>query len=309
MRTFRYYSEPFVLDESKLGRIDRIIRDQFKTVSKKESIQYVVVLKSTKTFYLSSLDSLLSMDNSLNDPITTLHIVAETYVEDSPESPEKNGSSDNNKKYYYCDVHFTIQSAQAIIATSAQSPDITWSNSTLLALEEQIPRTFQRDFWSNYRHSHRAIPISIMLFFIFIIVITESVRTYQRQYDLSDRMWLTENEIAQLLSKTDEKFSPVEVYQFQLKNLRYYNQKGLSWKLLLSWKVDAILIPLIFVVFAFLYLLFRCYPMAVFNWGDMNEWYNNICRKRKVVWEFIAGAVILGLFVNIAASGIVGLLQ
>jgi hypothetical protein len=73
-------------------------------------------------------------------------------------------------------------------------------------------------------------------------------------------------------------------------------------------KFYVVLIPLVFIIIAFFYLILRCYPVTVFNWGDVNEWYENICRKRKTVWEVIMVAVIGGLLVNIAASGFVGLL-
>jgi hypothetical protein len=250
------------------------------------------------------------MDNSLNDPITTLDIVAQTLVEDSPIISEKNSPfNKETKKFYYCDVHFSTQSDRTFVATSVQSPDITWANSTLLALEEQIERTFQRGFWSKVCHSTSRPFLFFLLLMALVYLVMGVFHIYQGQYDLSERMWLTKNEVAQLLSKTDEKFSPVEAYQFQLKNLQYYDQNALSWKSLLSWKTYVILIPSVIIIIVFLYLLFQCYPVAVFNWGDMSEWYNNICSKRKKMWDLITGTIIIGLFVNIAASVFVGWFQ
>src|SRR5262249_50991947 len=158
------------------------------------------------------------MDNSLNDPVTELQIEAETIVEDSDEIPEKNGSS-NNKRYYSCAVDFCIQYAQAHIFTIIQSRDNTWTNSTFLALEGQIERTFQHGFWTKYRHSTIGIVLSMMLFFCLVSAVIEGVKMYKERYDLAGRMWLTENEVVQLLSKTDEISSSAEVYKLQLKNL------------------------------------------------------------------------------------------
>jgi hypothetical protein len=192
---------------------------------------------------------------------------------------------------------------------NVSSADTKWSSSTLSALEEQMERIIQRDFWTKYFNSDFRIFVPLMFFMFLSLFIVEGFQAIQDRYDLSKRMWLTNDDIEQLSSKSNEKISLGEIYQFQIKNLRYYDKNRFDWKSLLGWKVYAMLIPLVFIIIAFFYLMFRCYPVAIFNWGDMNEWYENISLKRKTIWQVMMIAVFVGLIVNIAASGFVGLLQ
>jgi hypothetical protein len=222
-------------DKSKLNRINSILADQFSSLDKDWNIEYAATLKSKRAFSLPSLENLLFMDNSVNDPITSLYIRAKTSIDGRVRNSKKDDSEDSSdKRYYYCDIDFSIQSAKGIIVVSVDSSDTRWSNSTLLALEEQVERTLQRDFWTKHCNSDFRFFLPLMLLMLFIFVGHTSFTFLQGRYDLSERMWLAKDDVAQLLLKSDEKFSLLEVYKLQLKKLQYYDQSGLHWKLLLS---------------------------------------------------------------------------
>ncbi|HYV51787.1 MAG TPA: hypothetical protein VE971_00705 [Candidatus Eisenbacteria bacterium] len=307
MRTFRFYSSPFVLDKSKLGRIDSVIKDQFDSLNRGWRVSYTAVLKSKKVVSLPRLDSMLSMDNSINDPINSLHINAEMSQENRASNSEKDSLKDyNDKSYYDCDVHFSKQSAKGYIMIDIGSSDNKWADSTLLALEEQIERTLQRDVWTKYCNSDLRFVLPIIMLMSLIGV---GYAILQGWYDLSGRMWLTKENVARLLSEEGQNFNLVDIHRFQLKNLQYYDKNAWGWNSLLGWKFYVILIPVVFIIGAFFYLILRCYPVTVFNWGDMSDSYEKICRIRKTLWQVIMIAIIGGFIVNIAASGFVGMLQ
>lgn len=94
-------------------------------------------------------------------------------------------------------------------------------------------------------------------------------------------MWLTQADIKELLAK-EPPATPDDLLQRQLKNVQYQqSQPTLSW--LYDWRVYAAGSPLILVLACVLYLYFACYPVTVYNWGDMGEHFATLLNRRKLL--------------------------
>lgn len=57
--------------------------------------------------------------------------------------------------------------------------------------------------------------------------------------------------------------------------------------------------PVGLLICAFGYLA-RLYPGAVFLWGDVEDWYKSILRRRNTVWNVVIATLVLGLIANLA---------
>ncbi len=62
--------------------------------------------------------------------------------------------------------------------------------------------------------------------------------------------------------------------------------------------------PFAIILVALAYLYLRCYPRAVFLWGDAEDWYASILNKRKLVWSTIVLTLLLGIVLDLFALAI-----
>ena len=63
-------------------------------------------------------------------------------------------------------------------------------------------------------------------------------------------------------------------------------------------------IPLLTILVCAVYLVQRCYPNAVFLWGDEVERYNRILQTRRIVWGIII-ALTVGVLSKFLYTGLV----
>ena len=64
--------------------------------------------------------------------------------------------------------------------------------------------------------------------------------------------------------------------------------------------------PLLIVLACAFYLVERCYPSAVFKWGDEVERYDKMLQTRRIVWGFIIGGIFFGVLSKFLYTGLVG---
>jgi hypothetical protein len=65
-----------------------------------------------------------------------------------------------------------------------------------------------------------------------------------------------------------------------------------------------VVLPALVVAVAFIYLLWRAYPWAVFAWGDAEYKYNEIVERRKLVWAVVVVALVLGIVSNLFVASL-----
>lgn len=73
---------------------------------------------------------------------------------------------------------------------------------------------------------------------------------------------------------------------------------------LLTWKNSFIILPLLITLICIGYLGERCYPAAVFLWGDYEEHYNKILSRRKTIWNVIVISLGISILGSLFAVGV-----
>jgi hypothetical protein len=80
----------------------------------------------------------------------------------------------------------------------------------------------------------------------------------------------------------------------------------LIMRILADWRFWLVLSPVVIIAFAVFYLFKTCYPSAVFLWGDMEEWYGKLLRRRSIIWQVIVISMSVGILSNLFVFGLAG---
>ena len=130
----------------------------------------------------------------------------------------------------------------------------------------------------------------------------------------SETMWLTQadlNELAQKLQETPALTSEdvAGISTRQVQNILSTKNTTRLANNLFSWRLLFVVAPILLVGVALTYLVTKCYPPAVFPWGDAEEWYSSLINRRKTIWSLAIGALLIGIIANLFVYGIGGFLQ
>jgi hypothetical protein len=126
-------------------------------------------------------------------------------------------------------------------------------------------------------------------------------------------MWLIDHDLEQLRPLT-EQMSPLtseqigDIQRRQLRNIRDgRDQSGsrLIMRILADWRFWLVLSPVVIIAFAVFYLFKTCYPSAVL-WGDMEEWYGKLLRRRSIIWQVIVISMSVAILSNLFVFGLAG---
>jgi hypothetical protein len=79
----------------------------------------------------------------------------------------------------------------------------------------------------------------------------------------------------------------------------------LIMRILADWRFWLVLSPVVIIAFAVFYLFKTCYPSAVL-WGDMEEWYGKLLRRRSIIWQVIVISMSVGILSNLFVFGLAG---
>lgn len=293
MRIEKTFKSAYVLDEAKLRRMLDVLDQAFSESKSKYNIQFKTNHPQQKVTTVNTAEDLLSLDNSKKYPIESLQITA-------VEEPANNTHSVKR----YSNISFKSYDKLAEIDYEIYSTDSKWTNNFNALLVEQIERTFQKSWFSKISLKS---PFEFLIIFISfaLLIAMPFLISMDSKVKSSQQMWLTDNNLAQI-SKSEKPIDPTEVLNMQIKNIHDFNTNSKS-KWLKDWRFYAAILPLIIVLACFAYLLLRCYPKTVFNWGDMGEHYETLLGQRKMLWSAIIFGVFVGLLANLAVYGLVDL--
>jgi hypothetical protein len=297
VKTFR---SAFVLDMSKVTRIMGIVKERLVVHPDPQEDQFDVELSGLKHVHCDLLDQVLEMDNSKRSRIERL-VISCGATKDAGTGRVKNA------------IRLDFDGHRPVDATVAvQGEDSKWATETMSLLEEQVERTLSQSIIhriANHRELVLAIA-TVAAFFMSLFMILALTKFDAR---LSATMWLTPQDLKDLNDKhtttanvgTDDWLR--ELSRRQIQNLVDQHQRS-PWRTVADWRVLVVLLPIV-ILFAALIYLIRLYPPAVFLWGDAEEWYMGLVRKRNTVWTVIIATLLLGLIANIAVLGLGSLLS
>jgi hypothetical protein len=295
------YQRAFLLEPTKLRRLIEIVHerlgDQRHTASRDS---FEVFMSASHREDMTNVDDVLALDNSSKRKIQRLVFVSSATVAGAA-APDREVQVDFASPR-------VVTSIQKIVAISVRSDDGVWASATLSAVEEQVERTWLA----------RTQPVLILIvmaaLLIFVLlswllsISLPGQTTFERQANLSS-LWLqgpdldrVEQLVAQQRTLTDDELR--EIATRQLRNFvraerppQSTSQK--SWQ---TWWF--IIFPMVVVLGCVIFLLVKCYPTAVFLWGDEEGRFATAMRQRKVLWGVIGGVVGVGLLGKFFYEGV-----
>ena len=291
------YTSAFVLDRAKLARILNVVTERLSQAPNRSTesqtsprVQYEVMLRSGKELSFQSSEEVLQLDNTLRDPIEDLTI----------EARSRNAERS-------CKLSFSAKKITLRVA----GLDIKDSNEIFAIIDEQLERTFEKGFMYKIGKLEGLLLDSTVmpLLFLLLVLVTVGVTSQKALSGHVDGTVFLEADIEHLKEQllkahtADEKVSAlVAVQMASLNRTREYYQPSpvaLLAKKMMTVRMGFLAAPFIIIVVCFLYLLAKCYPSAVFLWGDIEAQYNQKTLKtRDVLW----GVIVLGLIVELLGN-------
>ncbi len=285
------FNSPFIVDKSKLKRLIEVAEAKFKEDGNSK-FGFEAHLSGQKVVETGSVDEILVLDNSKRNRVERLVI---NCTDTAPGSQEiKRGML----------VDFDGRTS-ASIYLAVKGDSAAWVGETFRAAEEQAERAVER-FWVNVVSHNRGLAIGAFLFTtVFLAGLLLALTTLNMTPSrLTNAMWLTDQDLKALeplqSDPTLAREKAGEVLSRQIRNVTLVRQQRHS---ILAWVTQGRFIvgitPPLFILAAFAYLYFQCYPNAVFLWGDAEDWYESLKQRRKFIWSGIIGAFAIGVLANL----------
>jgi hypothetical protein len=129
----------------------------------------------------------------------------------------------------------------------------------------------------------------------------------------ADKMWLTSADLKEFQTSLGSKsiLTAEDLSKIWTRQIRNVVAEGGSSSLrnLWNWQLLLVLLPLAIILGSFVYLLAKCYPPAVFVWGDAKDWYATLLQRRQQVWYVIILGLVIGLVANMGVFGLAGIVR
>lgn len=288
------YERPFLLETTKLDRLmDTVhgLQGKHQNTTKREDFE--VFLSEERREKMTNVGDVVKLDNSRRSKIQRLLITccASTGGEARPE--------------HEIQVDFDGRSiGKTKITVSIKSDDAGWSSRALSEVEEQLERTSLGEGPSRV--------VLACLFFgllgVLAFLLLSSFAGLNSGFRDADAMWLRLRDVGrieQILKQertiTDEEMR--EIATMQLRNVIEANRESqpTGW----TRQKAFIGVPLLVVLGCVIYLAVRCYPTAVFLWGDEIERNAKLLQTRRILWGLIIGGIGFGLLSKVLFAGVV----
>jgi hypothetical protein len=295
MKITKKYARPFVAEESKVTRLLAVIEQKFAERNTEVHKRFEAHLSGGKIYETANLSDVFRLDNSSRNRVTRLVI---------------NCTSTNKEHEVRVDFdgRFPVDVTLNVLST-----DYRWTSDVTSVAEEQVERTLQSSFWCRMRGSRQSI---FLLPILFGLMVSGAVSLFDPHSSdtLSRSMWLTHDDIVAFDNTlaTAKHLTPeqvAEVVTRQLANLARVQQRGAFPVPFTDWRLLLIILPGAAAIVTFVYLIACCYPMAVFSWGDVEQWYQDLVTRRKTIWSVLIGSLAVGILANLFVFGLSGFLH
>jgi hypothetical protein len=298
--TRKYFRSPFIVEKSKLTRLLEVIDAKFEKDDLPTHHEFEVHLHGQKVIETTSIEHVFALDNSQKSRIERLSL--------SSTSNDRAAESSHRAPSRALLAEFDGQ-GRASITLVVKGDDSTWVSEAFSAAEEQIERTLERSIFTRLSYNQTAVfslfAIAVILGVSLTFAATSSIAPTQ----LTNSMWLTDTDLQELQpvqpdgSLTKEKAA--EVVTRQIHNVTDFRKRRQS---LLARATQPrfilIVVPTLIVFAAFAYVYYKCYPHAVFLWGDTEDWYKKILSQRRFIWSSIIIALAVGILANLFLLGL-----
>ncbi len=288
---FKSYSDPFILEKSKLDRLATLLRETIDPSPNLEEHYEIHHADGTLTI-LESTDKVYQLDNSGKKLISSIKLRMASNSADATGTPRE------------VEVEFEEDLHGARTTLSVLGPDPRWVASTFALIEEQVERCLKKDILYGLASSRLSGRLSIFMPIAFLMVIALLLST--SGLELRNHMWLTTMDMAEIKTQLSDP-TPLTQDQYlaivkrQLKNIQ---RQSSTRAFQFSWPHFFILGPILVIVASLFYLVRFCYPSAIFLWGDREDWYSRLLKKRAFVWNAILASTTVGILTGLFVLGI-----
>jgi hypothetical protein len=304
-----YFTSEFVLDKPKLTRMLNILEDRFKEAELAFTPLFEVTHANGKELKLTSLEDLFALDNPVNNPITELKISA-IAIQLPTTDDIVNYLKEEESRLMQIYIRYDSDQVRNIhLSVKAQkSPKL--SNQIFAELEEQIERSFARNWVYKYLKGPTGSLLSSILGILFMMFVL--IFSIYLIADKPNPSFKSDSAEVQRLLEQSKNAKTTEdkvnfIFDIQTKQLEELN-KPQSEPMHLSWILNlrnfAIILPLLIIIGCFAYLLKNCYPRAVFLWGDYETHYNDLMSKKKGVWTVVVLSLLFEVVGNLFVYGV-----
>lgn len=289
-RIFNSYSKSYILDESKLLRIKSLIDEKFSGLSLTPKYKFNIFTKGKKEYTFDNVDDVLNIDNSKKERIENFFITC---------NDEK--GTVKTEKDNILEMHFH-GNTPARMCLDIIHDDSKWGNELTSILDEQIERTIQDSLMYRLSRQKWILLIAVLAFVLVVKLGFELFSSSTIQFVPLESKEIDELEI--LLNDTTmtgtEKASEI-VIMYAKKLVEKGNEKQATFfqSLFDSWTSIFFVLPILIILISFIYMIFYCYPNAVYLWGDAKEWHKKLVNRRKTVWSVIIFSMIIGVLSNL----------
>jgi len=297
----RSYKIPFLVEKSKLGRLVTVVREKAAEVNNIRE-RYEVHLSSRKLVETTALDEVLQLDNSERNRVERLTVVFEVIPTGEPDAAEQRES---------ISVDFDGR-LPAEVEIVVRSDNTRWATEVFALAEEQVERVFQKEVMYKLANRRELFPLLVAFLAAALGMFTSMFAQDVHVPHLVGNMWLTETDMKELAPTLQDPRTPDatgEVLRRQLRNIQAERERGSTIRRVLgSWRTWLLALPVFVAIPCFLYLLLRCYPGAVFSWGDEEGRFARLVSKRRLVWSVIIGFAVIEVLSNLFGVGLGGVL-
>jgi hypothetical protein len=287
------YTRPFLLEKTKLDRLLTVIHGRLaehQHTALRDDFE--VFLTGQRREEMTGVDDVLGLDNSRKSKIQRLLITA---------CASAAGAA---RPAHEIHVDFDARAtAKPKVTISVRSDNAGWSDRALSEVEEQVERTSLQDVPHRIALGILALSVSVAL----LIILLSSLIELNGAYGDPSTLWLRQRDagrIEEILKQqrtiTDEEMR--EISTRQLRNV--FVSDGPNPPSKWTRPKAFIGVPLVAILACAVYLFGKCYPSAIFLWGDEIERYNKMLQTRRIVWGIVIGVCLVGVLSKLLYSGL-----
>jgi len=299
MKLYKEYTQPFLLEPTKLRRIVDEIHECFDNLDDSSLHDtFEIFFTGSRREEMNSVEEVLALDNSRKHKIERLLILCSASASGAvrpehevqvdfagPKAPSNTATSSHTK----------------VVSISVRGNAAGWTSRTLSEVEEQVERTW-------LRHSRPLVALVGILLVALLVLASQFVSIRPIPWRYSDTWWLSNADLDRIETMlkehstlTDEELREVETRQYR--NILDFQRPQNSTQVFQPKRALFLGITSLGIIVCVLILL-TCYPGAVFAWGDEQEHYANILQRRKTVWGIIVAVTLVGVLSRFFFEGL-----
>ncbi len=272
-----YYS-PFLVDTGKFSRITHVL-EKAGGDSAARPAGFAVQFRTGRRLNLQSAEEVLALDNPKSDPIVVVELSTRG---DNPSTSVKFDATDRSTPMIYLNVYHSDNKA---------------ANELYGELDEQVDRVLVKGFLGRTGFFARFL-LTIALVLILLVMLgvaipapTQPTSPFETTLLQRARTATSDHDKLQILfDKTIHDLqpeSPVSIPTSVFAPRTFFK-----------------VLPVVLVGCVLLYLIWFCYPFAVFAWGDREHEYQELLTRRRMLWTVVIAATTLGIVSNLFVASL-----